>query len=173
MRTVRLNLVAWPIALLALSAPVRAADGADPDARPSLADAELRREMAGWLSDIRENAGQARNFVLDQAPLVVRDLVAMGRAESTLWLLGWIASLVIAGCLLRRTIRLVRLNWEDADEPTMALCCLALVWLAAWVFASAVGIACCLHDFVTAWFAPRIFVIEYVADMLGTMHGGK
>lgn len=168
MRVSRFGLAAL---FLALSAPAWAAT--DPEPAPSPADAELRREMAGWLSDIRENAGGAKEFLLDQAPLVVRDLVAMGRAEMTLWLVGWILSLAMACWSVRRFSRLVRRNWEDADEPTAVFFGFGMFGLCIWAVVSLTGIACCLHGFITAWFAPRIFVIEYVADMLGTMHGGK
>lgn len=139
------------------------------DAERSM-DEQLKREMLSWLADAREAAHGAGDFLAGQAPDVVRDLIVLARVESTVMLVGsalMIGLLILAFRRTGRAIDGLPAN-SDADVPLVLLALLigmAIIFLA-------IVFACNVHDFLASWFTPRVYVIEYLADLVGAASGG-
>lgn len=121
---------------------------------------ELQQELAKWLGGLRENAGQAKDSVLDQAPRVIHDLVAMGRAESTACVVIGLAMLAVGA---QWTRRLCIKSFKEMDDGPAFLGGMAMFGAALAGLLVAVAHA---HQFVASWFAPRVYVIETIGSML-------
>jgi hypothetical protein len=133
---------------------------------------QVQKELAAWLGSIRDGAGQAKDFVLEQAPLVVREMVVLGRAEMTaVMLLG--AILLVGGAVVfHRCLR----RWRDKDAPnTESLdgAVLIIVQVAAVVatIAGPIVLLAEAHWFLAVWFAPRVYIVETLARLVGVAQG--
>jgi hypothetical protein len=146
--------------------PAKSADGVESIG----ADPRVRREVVRWMEDLHGSAAGAKDFVLEQAPLVLREMVALGRVEQTTYLACWCA-LMLAGAVILR--RLMKARWCDWTDPGGIGAATAFSHLGAvgLMWAGIIGAAWTFHWFASAWFAPRLYVVETLARLIGVAHG--
>lgn len=121
---------------------------------------ELQRELKLWLTSLRDHAGRAEDFVLEQAPLVVREYVLLGRVESLLTVLA----LAIAVYGLARLC-----HWgvkQSGDHVYGDAAAPACILGGAGVILAGICLICSIHWAVVAWFAPRIYVLDYLVGLV-------
>ena len=126
---------------------------------------QLQKELAAWLSQLRGAAESGVNFALEQAPLVVQEKILYGRVVETVWLLIGLAC--VAACIVllpkmwRKAIHLV--NNERWDEITYIPCVITtIVATIPTFFIVEVHIA----PVIKVWFAPRLYVVEWLATLV-------
>lgn len=127
---------------------------------------ELQKELAQWLAALREQAGGAVNFALEQAPLVVREKVALGRAYETTWLclllFVWVVAFaVVVNAWKHRTAR----DQEDTEGPEgkgTTIACTASLVLAG----LSLAVTGQSYYVYLVWLAPRIYVLEWLKGLL-------
>ncbi len=131
---------------------------------------KLQTELTTWLQAIRENGEGAKEFALAQAPDIVREMVALGRLEMTVLAVSCVALIGITIRFMPRWIKTAFLCDEATDAQSAFAFGAALL--------SGIGSAIAmllivgnLHDLFAAWFAPRVYVLEQAATMLGKMAG--
>ena len=131
---------------------------------------ELQRELATWLASLRESAGNGMNFAIEQAPIVVREKVAFGRAYETTWLVVALLVTVATGWLAYWLLR-TRAEREQAarDRGNQAREGDASIQ----AFAACVG--CAVATLLTVgqsyyvylvWLAPRVYILEWLMSMM-------
>ena len=106
----------------------------------------------------------AGEFVAEQAPLVAWETVAYGRAVNTLG--------VVIGLLLMLTLPLflwcLLRSVKDQESEVKLAAAIATGFMA---LAGTIGGGATLYetlpDMLKSWFAPRLYVLEYVADLIG------
>ena len=124
---------------------------------------EAVREMAQIML---ESLKEGKDFVLREAPLVVQEYVLLKRVEATLYAAVGVACLVFVAFAARKIHATVKAaddeTLKDADVLVVVewgiagvLSAVSVVWIA-----DNVGVA------LTAWLAPRILVLDYVAKFL-------
>lgn len=130
---------------------------------------ELQKELALWLSSIRETGQLATGFVLEQAPLVVREKVIYGRVWSSLLLVVAVVCVVVA-------VRFSRRGWARylngvgnkaghdvwLEVPGAGQAVIGGV-VAFFLCAAALESA---RIATMAWFAPRLYILEWISDLL-------
>jgi hypothetical protein len=118
---------------------------------------EIQKELLAWLTGVRELAAQGKDFVLEQAPLVVREAIAYGRAVETWYVVISLIGLVVFYYIAQKLYR--HDNTEMMPFPLIG-CCVSLA-------------ALCINvpDMLMAWFAPRIYVVNWLMDMISRAHG--
>jgi hypothetical protein len=110
-------------------------------------------------------AKETKDFAMEQAPLVVREAIAYGRAVET-WELAGV--LILTALFLWGTRWMQRHDWYNLDElgedPPVAH------------FGTVVGAValfiCYINqvpDFLKVWFAPRLYLLEWAAQLLKTV----
>lgn len=135
-------------------------------------DDKTRDILVGWLEAIGEATKGAKDFVLEQAPEVVRDVVALGRAEMTVQLVLAAAGIVMAQWVARLCCRWFdQAKVDGAQEDQLAGYATAFIGVCLFGIAAVVVFLDGIHEFCAAWFAPRVYVIEYVAELIGTTKG--
>ncbi len=132
---------------------------------------DLQKELALWLSAIREGAQQGASFAIEQAPLVVQEKILYGRITSLLLVLLAVVAFVLS-------VRVYRSAWAvnraalanggkgycDIWPETQGAMQCVLSFVAACgslVFAIAAG-----NTAVLAWCAPRLYIIEWLSELL-------
>lgn len=125
---------------------------------------ELTNEALGMLL---EWAKRADAFASEQVPAVAQEIVAYGRAyETTIVAVAAIAFLSWLSVSLWALKTSSELAWEDGPcAETMG----RVAWWALGLIIVPVtlcGVANHLPLMIQAWFAPRLYVIQYVSDLL-------
>jgi hypothetical protein len=131
--------------------------------RKTVADVEkvesLKEQAYDMLSTLISSATQAGEFIKDQIPLVIQELLAFNTA---LYIAGVVASAGAFACLLwafRYCMRKHQANeWSD--------------WIGGAIFsgigaiASLAGLAVAVVHLLKITLAPRVWLIEYAAEMV-------
>lgn len=119
-----------------------------------------REELSQFLQFLREQAEEGitstKEFVGEQAPLVVQELIAYKRAQET-------AGMLIPVMLWCCTATLWR--WAKRSKDSDAAEGMGMLGLILGVVGFAIAILQ-TSDFLKAWFAPRLVVIDYLKDLL-------
>jgi len=106
---------------------------------------------------------EGKELVLEQAPLLVQELILAKRIEHTIGLLIGIGLLVAAIKLTGYT----RKNYDDwtagCGDPRAFLYPIGLCLL--YIFVSVV-LMVDINGLIYVWFAPRVFILEYMANLL-------
>lgn len=124
---------------------------------------QLTNEAANLLSDLRAMLEKGGQFVMEQAPPLAKEIIAYGRVVHVLWIL-------IAMAILFSVYKLapkVRDAWEEMDNIVMGLggggyCLIGTV-------GSLITILLNVEAAVKVWFAPRLYLLDYV---MSALHGG-
>jgi hypothetical protein len=113
---------------------------------------QLQNEIAAWLQQLRSGA----DFVIEQAPLVVQEKVLYGRIEAAGLVVGGIVTLCAGIWLLRRAER-----WFSRDDNPFGYVggITGTAGGAVWVLFSVI-------EGSKPWFAPRLYVAEWLAGLL-------
>jgi hypothetical protein len=123
---------------------------------------QLQKELAAWLSKIREGAEAAGSFVLEQAPLVVQEKVMFGRVfhtvETMLLAVAFVA--LVYGCwkfgnMARRN------DFGEAGWFVPAVACTI-----AGIATFHEGVYYALPQALKVWFAPRLYVLEWLTGLV-------
>ena len=113
---------------------------------------ELTQVSIEALKGLMNNLTQAKGFVLEQAPDVLQGLILTARIESSF-------CVAIAGALI--VLGLVCLFWGVKENEE------AGGFIGVLLFAIALlPIGLGFHDFITSWFAPKVYLVEHIAHML-------
>lgn len=127
---------------------------------------QLQKELAAWLATMRDAAQQGANFAIEQAPLIVREKVAYGRVRHTAMIGIEIVLLVVVTYWLVRAVKRALvyepvdhlddgiLPWVICVPPAILVTILVISFMETFPYA------------VQVWFAPRLYVIEWLAGLL-------
>jgi hypothetical protein len=115
---------------------------------------ELQKQLADYLAAIASSAKAGSQFVIEQAPLVVQEKIAYGRVVDTCWLVFFVAATVALVWLGLKVWRM-----DECEPPAIVL----------WLVAAFVGVLSMvqLNETFQVWFAPRLYIIEWVTALIG------
>jgi hypothetical protein len=118
---------------------------------------KLQQEIAAWLETIRTGAESAGNFVLTQAPLVVQQKVAWGRAFETTWLVIGAIALLALLYYAKRVYAWSSKNSDEGFSIGFLYTCLSF------------GVFLLTMDqlklTLQVWLAPRLYIIEWLVSL--------
>lgn len=120
--------------------------------------------MLAWLAGLRGQAEDLRGFVLDQAPEVVREIVALGRAEHTLAALAIVVGFVVG-------LRAFRWAWNFESFDRDAVIVLGAIAGSVLTLIGMIGLFHETHLALMAWFAPRVYVLHELGDLVSKVTG--
>lgn len=125
-------------------------------------------ELTKWITGLRETAEKVNGFVLEQAPEVAKEIIMVGRAWHTSVFVACLTALIVLAVWTRR-------HWDDFGRGFGAvpnawtlgalLSFFGMPTLFAFVFIEFTHV-------ITAWFAPRLYLIGELAELAGRAAGG-
>lgn len=120
---------------------------------------ELQKQLADYLASIASAAKAGSQFAIEQAPLVVQEKIAYGRAAETFQLVLFIAAAYIGYRISRWGFAADRDGFSDGGIAAGFVGCASAV-----IF----SIIAAFQVFFVAqvWLAPRLYVIEWATDLL-------
>lgn len=126
---------------------------------------QIQKELLTWLTTMREAAQQGAGFAIEQAPQIAREAVAYGRAAHVV---GFIASLVGLGLcvyLVRRYFTpLLKLTTEEDWDFPVVIILVAPAFVGMFMLME--GVIPQGRMALLAWFAPRLYIIEWLARLV-------
>ena len=129
-------------------------------------DGETKDQLNRFMDNMNSAIEGGADFVLEQAPLVVQEIVVWGRVEHTTWVVLSVAMMTTAILVFKKKglpyCATLDNSTGNRDIAT------AFSWLAFVIVTviSSTVFAVNLTHCLKAWFAPRLYVIEYIADAL-------
>ncbi len=116
------------------------------------------------LATVLEWTKQGGAFIQEQAPLVVQEIVVRGRVTST-------AMVVISMLSIVSSIAFVKWVWEKSrkwDDEEAAIHCRIGSSIVAFCLSFGMFITFFIYAYeaCTAWFAPRLYVLEQLQQLL-------
>lgn len=127
---------------------------------------ESLAELISWLKLTVESGTQ---FVSEQAPLVAWEIVVFGRAISTFIFLFAALMICVSIFLLKKGTQKIKALEEAAHSEEGALIIQTILFMVSGVFSSVFGVVTLTEshrDFFLSWFAPRLYIIEYLTNLL-------
>lgn len=112
---------------------------------------ELQKQLAALLSSLMAFGADAKQFAADQIPPLVAEKIAFGRVEDTLF---FVVFAVACGFCVRWTV------WSVREEHPIGI---ATVLCGA-IFGFIAALA--LHESLMVWFAPRLYIVEWLKGMV-------
>lgn len=131
---------------------------------------ESDQALADLLVHLRGAVEKGGEFVGEQAPLLAQEIVMQGRVLYTVGSVTLASILLAAAALAYCCQRNVRKGIAAPGEKATPYLVTALVHGAVCFFITLPGttmIGECVRQAVIAWVAPRVFILEYLADKLG------
>lgn len=127
---------------------------------------QLQKEITQWLMSLRDQIDNGVNFAIEQAPLVVQDKVRLGRIEETIYLLFFLVLLVVGAVTIAKLIPAYqREDWPKDRDGDLAFPYRTLYAVPA-VVVGTIGTCVQAHSTITVWFAPRIYILEWLRGLL-------
>lgn len=124
---------------------------------------EINDKLMQYLGSLEGAVETAIDFSKEQAPQVIRELVEYTIAYNGL-IVGLSAAVIMLSLLVNAVVILAR-NKLCKNEPGLPVA-ISLIVSAFTVVPALTVLSNCLPDLMKAWFAPRLFVLEYIADMV-------
>lgn len=119
---------------------------------------ETKKLLHDYLTKILEGAERGADFVMEQAPEVAKEIVAYGRAVETAYVVGFLLAVLIPIAIAPWAIRKLRQIDNEAAGFAAFLMIPALL--------GTLSLFQCLSEFMKVWFAPRLYLIEYIKDLV-------
>lgn len=120
----------------------------------------LNSEASKLLEDLRLLLEKGNQFVLEEAPPLAKEIVTYGRVVHILWI---IIALMIAFSVYKLAPK-VKEAWKDLDNVFMGVG--GLIYCGGGTIVSVVMILCNVESAVKVWFAPRLYLLDYVLSAL-------
>ena len=125
-------------------------------------DEKTSEQLASFLKLVNESLQSGKDFVLEQAPLVVQEMVAFGRVWHGICALFG-AVLVCCGLFVAKKVySYFKREGTDAEPAVM----LTLFPIIGTLLPGAIICGHQLNQFVLATFAPRLYVLEQIGNLL-------
>jgi hypothetical protein len=120
---------------------------------------ELIKRLNELLDFLIANASSTKDFVLSQSPHIIQEIVTYGRVSNTIYVVVsfiiFITSLVLFVLSFRK---LVNASTDAQFLPAAAFFTLGI--------GSGVGILYHIRDFIIAWTAPRLYMLNYICELI-------
>jgi len=128
--------------------------------------ADLSNVSAEAIQQAMEWVKQAKDFAVEQAPLLAREIVIAGIARNTAqFLMSIVIIIVIVFCSYKFVA-----NYKKIDDATDGLAALSALVLLIGGSMALLGLSMfafdCIAGLCTAIFAPRLYVIEQLAQLV-------
>lgn len=119
---------------------------------------KIQEKLVQYLDVLENTVKTGHDFVVDQAPLVLQELLLRERILSSAGICLSIVCAVLCVCSARKFAK-----WLD-DEANEPPTCLFIMIVTGFT-----SLTCAFqntHNFITCWFTPRVFILEQIKHYL-------
>lgn len=123
----------------------------------------MQQALLDRVDQIFASIGQAGHAVAQQLPDIAVQYIAYGRAVNTVWVVLPLLVFILA-CWACWSVGIKNKYDLQGDEEGVA-------WLGAGLGITAlIFFLCNLSDFILVWFAPKVYLIQQVNELVKSLH---
>lgn len=130
---------------------------------------QLEQVSAEAIRAMLDNLGQAKEFVLEQAPSVMREIVLLGRIKATVCVaLGFFAAVVLVVSIYK-SMYWERMWFKSIGELEAKAQAKNRFYFAAVIVSGMLAFPTNLFgwaNFFAVWFAPKVYLLEQLGKMV-------
>ena len=119
-------------------------------------------EAERLLKIIADNLEQGKEFVVEQAPDVLQQLILWQRVESLLALCFCICLFLIGTLVFYKNIKIINKADKIDDVASNVIICITSSFISIFSF---ISIPIAIQTYLVVWIAPKVFIIEYLAKL--------
>lgn len=123
---------------------------------------DLQKQLAELLAGLMNFASDAKQFAAQQIPPLVQEKITLGRVEESIYFAACMALFAGGMYALWHFWKWGVAAGKEDDDMYGPLCLGSLLILAI----SVVPPLRDLHDFLLVWFAPRLYIVEWLKTMV-------
>lgn len=139
-------------------------------------DKQLMENLTDSMDIVNGWIEAGADFTSEQAPLVIQEIVTWGIVDGLIWAFVWAFLIVLiqGACWHFRTILKKWIKMDDsANNKENCEVGILVTWIVHYLaFSFMIGVLFNLYHSLYVYFAPRLYVLETLADLLGSAMGG-
>ncbi len=122
---------------------------------------ELQKQLAELLASLMNVAKDGAQWAKGEIPLLVQEKIALGRFEESIYFFAPAIGACVLAWLLVKKIGPLEIKAEPDIPPLFSMIFggIATVMLV-------VGAGAGFHDFAMVWFAPRLYIVEWLTSLV-------
>lgn len=131
---------------------------------------DLQKQLAEMLAKLTDVAGDATKWAGSQIPPLVQEKIALGRATTTFWML---LGVIVAPVAFRYSVSQFQLSadiskkrderYHRNEQIISFLRAVVTCWIGlAGIFTALDSV----NEFLLVWFAPRLYIVEWLRGMI-------
>lgn len=139
------------------------------------------KAIAG-LDEIQKWVESGKEFVMDQAPMVVHEMIMWGLSRNVFWVVLMLFFIILLVSLWIYVGKLPKLAEEKDSKGSYKMTAdMRDTYVGTWIAAriiSCMGTLLCfsmmavaIYDFLFIWFAPRLFILNELATLAAKFAG--
>jgi hypothetical protein len=114
---------------------------------------------------ITDSLEQGKDFVLEQAPDVVQQLILLKRIEYSVYVLVAVPFLAVTAAFVLRSLPRIKEEFNDMSSPPLRSFASAVLGVIA--FPTTIMLfENILPVLLKVWFAPKVYLLEYLASIV-------
>jgi hypothetical protein len=129
---------------------------------------QVERKLVESIDQVQQYIEGGANFVAEQVPLVVQEIITWGMAQCLIWICVWICVCLVgvAGTIHLRHVGKRKEQEEEEGDVGYVLSVISRViaYATSCVFIVSIGI--CIYDLCFIYFAPRLYVLETISGLI-------
>lgn len=118
---------------------------------------ELQKQLAEMLAKLMTFAEDGAKWAGEQIPPLVREKIALGRAEESVWMAVSVGLLLAGVVIAVKTWPWMVDNLDYGPTPLVT---------AVAVLPGIIAVSGNLHGFLLVWFAPRLYIVEWLRTLI-------
>jgi hypothetical protein len=128
---------------------------------------EVQEQIARFLTKANDAVEKGSEFVVEQAPLVIQEMITFGRACHTGAVLAGLLGLLAVYLFVKKKAEPIMSvkgrATTDLEDFTLIAGSIASLVLSV---VSIATICCNVEQTIKVWFAPRLYILEKLGDLL-------
>jgi len=132
----------------------------------------LKEVTTGVLSNVIEYVQDANNFVVEQTPMLCNEIINFGLIKAGILMTVYFVTVVMCYFLGKKLINYMRakeetIDWNSEDRSFFIFWGSVINYVGPLPFA--IGLIIELINFAKIWFAPRLYILEYLTNLIDKM----
>ena len=128
----------------------------------------MNQDMQTAITEMINKINQGGDFLLAEAPTVLKQMVIYGRITNLMWIPILVTMLLVSAKLWRLAKICFKSDYVDSDATCTFTCIGAVICTVFSLFF--LGIA--VDGFIRAFFTPELYVFDKLADVIRTASPG-
>lgn len=127
---------------------------------------ELKGRLVKWLDTVEGSVAEAVDFSKEQVPQVIEELISYTIVANAVYIVVWLIPVVVTIMAVLHFRQLLKTRPEVLDDECPPVSLFVAVIAGVLSLLTCIIPLRCVDELLKAWLAPRVFILEYIADLV-------